>query len=124
MVKMQQISLHIFSSWKIFSSSKRSKSKRPDQIKILSIVKAELPYGEKKSQNKNENILNVNHFLLPYKIVFFDDESFILYSKIIVSLELRDTIIGPNDLIIASTVISNDGILVTNNVREYNYIKN
>ena len=96
---------------------------RPDEIKIPAIVKAELLYGAEKSQRKDENIIKVNHFLLPYEIVPFDDEASIVYSKLRSSLESKGKIIGPNDLIIASIVITSEGILVTNNTNEFNHIK-
>jgi tRNA(fMet)-specific endonuclease VapC len=39
-------------------------------------------------------------------------------------LESKGSIIGPNDIIIASTVLANNGILVTHNVKEFKRIKN
>ncbi len=51
-------------------------SKHPDDIKIPSIVKAELLFGAYKSQQKVENVEIVRKFLLPYEIVSFgSDES-------------------------------------------------
>ena len=38
-------------------------------------------------------------------------------------LEKEGNVIGPNDLLIASIVLANDGILVTNNINEFNRIK-
>ena len=99
------------------------KSKSPDQIKIPSLVKAELLFGAEKSDRKSENIERINNFLLPYEIIPFDDDCSVTYSKIRSILERKGTIVGPNDLIIASTVMTNDGILITNNDKEYSYIK-
>ncbi len=39
-------------------------------------------------------------------------------------MELKGTIIGPNDYIIAATVLARNGILVTNNTKEFQRIKN
>ncbi len=99
------------------------KKTNPIQIKIPSIVKAELLYGAEKSQNKEKNIDLVIKFLEPFEIRDFDDNSSVQYSKIRAMLESKGTIIGPNDYIIASTVLSNGGILITNNVEEFKRVK-
>lgn len=95
----------------------------PNNIKIPSIVKAELLYGAEKSQQKAKNLSNINRFLEPFEIIPFDDDCSILYSKIRSSMELKGTIIGPNDYIIAATVLAKNGILVTNNKKEFERIK-
>jgi len=94
------------------------------EIKIASIVKAELLYGANKSQKKEENIELVNKFLLPFEIINFDDTSSVIYADIRANSEKRGEIIGPNDLIIASTIQANGGILVTNNTNDFKRINN
>ncbi len=96
----------------------------PNNIKIPSIVKAELLYGAEKSQNKTKNLTNINRFLEPFEIISFDDDCSIIYSKIRSTLELKGTVIGPNDYIIAATTVAKNGILVTNNTKEFQRIKN
>jgi tRNA(fMet)-specific endonuclease VapC len=96
----------------------------PTKIKIPSIVKAELLYGAEKSQNRSMNIDKVTKFLEPFEVLPFDDEAAISYSQIRSSLEIKGTIIRPNDYIIASVVLSKNGILVTNNESEFKRIKN
>lgn len=98
-------------------------SKHPDDIKIPSIVKAELLYGVCKSKQKVENEEIVRKFLLPYEIVSFGSDESEEYAKLRSRLEFEGKIIGPNDLIIASTVLAHDGRLVTNNEREFNRIE-
>lgn len=39
------------------------------------------------------------------------------------TLKKKGIIIGPNDLIIASTVLSTNGILITKNIKEFMRIK-
>jgi len=102
---------------------KEFRSIDPNQIKIPAIVKAELLYGAEKSKNRNENVSKVNNFLEPFEIVSFDDDASIVYANIRSSLEIKGKNIGPNDLIIASTVISNRGTLVTNNEKEFGNVK-
>ena len=53
------------------------------------------------------------------KIVSFGDLETAAYSEIRAGLEKRGLPIGHNDLIIAATVKANDGILVTNNTKEF-----
>ncbi|PKL17320.1 MAG: VapC toxin family PIN domain ribonuclease [Spirochaetae bacterium HGW-Spirochaetae-5] len=96
----------------------------PNNIKIPSIVKAELLYGAEKSQHKTKNLTNINRFLEPFEIIPFDDDCSIIYSKIRATLELKEKGIGPNDYIIASTALAKNGILVTNNSKEFERIKN
>jgi len=95
----------------------------PNNIKIPSIVKAELLYGAEKSQHKAKNLANINRFLEPFEIIPFDDDCSIIYSKIRSAMELRGAIIGPNDYIIAATVLAKNGILVTNNTKEFERVK-
>lgn len=95
----------------------------PNQIKIASIVKAELLYGANKSQKKEENTEKVKAFLFPYEIVDFNDPSSVTYADIRADLEKSGKIIGPNDLILASVVLANNGILITGNIKEFQRIK-
>jgi len=94
-------------------------SNNPDNIKIPSIVKAELLYGAEKSQKQLENLEKIYQFIFPLETVAFGDKESIEYSYIRSLLEKEGKIIGPNDLIIAATVKANDGVLVTNNIKEF-----
>lgn len=96
----------------------------PKDIKIPSIVKAELLYGAEKSEKKKNNLKRIHAFLEPFEIINFDDESAAVYSAIRSTLEKKGITIGPNDYIIASVVIANNGTLVTNNIKEFKRIKN
>ena len=97
--------------------------KKPKNIKIPSIVKAELFFGAEKSNDTKKNIEKVEKFLQPYEIVPFDSKASEVYAKIRVHLEKVGNIIGANDLIIASTVLCHKGTLVTNNQREFKSVK-
>ena len=94
----------------------------PADIKISAIVQAELLYGVEKSIKKDENMKKLASFLLPFDIIPFDDNCSAYYAKIRVELEKIGTPIGPNDLMIGSTVLAQNGILVTNNVKEFSRI--
>ncbi len=95
----------------------------PGQIMIPSIVKAELLYGVEKSQRKIENRRTVQQFLDAFPIANFDSEAAVQYSTIRAQLEHKGTPIGPNDLIIASIVKAQKGILVTHNIKEFSRVE-
>lgn len=94
----------------------------PNTICIPSIVKSELLLGAHKSQKTKENLEKISLFLFPYAIIPFDDAGSYEYALIRSDLEKRGQLIGPNDIIIASTVKANNGTLITNNVREFNRV--
>lgn len=98
-------------------------SKHPDEIKIPVVTKAELLYGAEKSKKKAENREKILEFLLPFEIIPFTDDDVETYATIRNELETAGRIIGPNDLLIASIVLSNEGILVTNNQKEFANVK-
>ena len=99
-------------------------SHSPNVLKIPAIVAAELIHGAEKSVNSTKSIGQVNKFLMPFEIVPFDILAAYSYGKIRSSLEKRGEVIGPNDLIIAATVLSQSGILVTNNAKEFTRVEN
>lgn len=94
----------------------------PSEIKIPSIVKGELILGALKNQNSKRTMEAVSNFLSPFEIIPFDDSASVIYSNTRFILEKSGKIIGPNDLIIAATVLSRKGFLVTNNEKEFKRI--
>lgn len=102
----------------------KMQSLQPPQIKIPSIVAAELLYGAAKSIRKKENLENVQKFLIPFEIIPFETQAAETYADIRSATEAKGISIGPNDLIIASIVMANEGILITNNTKEFGRIKN
>ena len=92
-------------------------------IKVPAIVKAELLFGAEKSNNKTKVLSTLNQFLEPFEIVAFDQDGCAFYAKIRASLESRGLLIGPNDLIIASSVIAHHGCLITNNTKEFSRVE-
>jgi len=94
----------------------------PIRIKIPSMVKGELLLGALKSNRRTENLKVLNAFLSYFEIIPFGDIESEIYSEIRAKLEKQGKVIGPNDLTIASIVIANNGILVTNNEKEFKRI--
>ena len=92
-------------------------------MKIPSMVKAELLHGAAKSAQPVRNRELVELFLAPFEIVTFDDDSALQYGQIRSALEQVGQVIGFNDLIIASTVMAHQGVLVSTNTKEFLRIK-
>ena len=99
-------------------------SHSPSVLKIPAIVAAELVHVAEKSASPAKNLEQVKKFLMPFEIASFDILAAFAYGKIRSTLEKRGEVIGPNDLIIASTVLSQNGILVTNNTKEFARVEN
>lgn len=93
-----------------------------DDLFISSITVAELFYGAEKSTKRDDNIKALKGFLSPFKIIDFDSSSAEVFGNIRRDLEKKGKPIGPYDLQIASIAFSNNLVLVTNNVREFERI--
>lgn len=91
----------------------------PSVVKISAMVHAELLLGAKKSDRAEQIFPILEQFLAPLEVVPFDKKTSEVYAEIRSDLEKKGTVIGPNDLIIAATVVANNGILVTHNIREF-----
>ncbi len=92
-------------------------------IVVPSIVAAEIEYGARKSYNYEKTIALYKRFLDVFPKESFNDKAASEYGRIRARLESEGKPIGPNDLIIAAIVSANDGILVTNNEKEFSRIE-
>lgn len=95
----------------------------PNEVKIPSVVKAELLFGAYKSQRRKENTERTERFLEPFEIIPFTEAMTYAYAELRADTEKRGMPVGPNDLLIASIVKHSTGILVTHNVQEFRRIK-
>ena len=91
-------------------------------IKIPTIVVAELMHGAYKSQKMEEGLNETRDFISDFEVLPFDYSAAVEYGKIRASLERRGEVIGGNDMLIAATALSRNAILVTNNTREFSRI--
>ncbi len=91
----------------------------PDDIHISSIVKAELCYGVSKSVHRAHNEQALADFLAVCHVLDWPGEAADTYGEIRVALEKQGRIIGANDLLIAAHAKYINGVLVTNNTREF-----
>jgi len=90
----------------------------PNKIKIPAIVEAEILLSVEKGA-KGIAREAWNKFFGAFEIVSFDEAAARQYAVIRAYLEKRGTPIGPNDLIIAASVLTNNGILITHNTNEF-----
>lgn len=95
----------------------------PEDIMLCSVVKAELFYGSLKSTHPEKNLKKQYEFVNQFNSLPFDDNAAEKYGEIRAYLEKKGTVIGPNDLLIASISLANDVILVTHNTIEFSRIK-
>lgn len=95
----------------------------PKDIKISSVVKAELLLGAFKSQTRDQTTKKVEKFLKPFDIVDFSDKMAYDYAEIRAALEKSGNPIGANDLLIAATALHKNAILVTHNLDEFSRVQ-
>lgn len=90
---------------------------------LSSITVSELYYGVHKSEHMEKNLLALEHFLKPFDILEYDIKASVAYGKIRADLEKRGQIIGGLDMMIAAHALSCNMILVTNNTKEFQRVK-
>jgi tRNA(fMet)-specific endonuclease VapC len=90
----------------------------PDEVAIPAVVAAELLFGARKSAAQG-NLEKTRRFLSNFDIVPFDAAAAEQYGSLRADLEQAGTVIGPNDLMIAATVLAAGGVLVTHNTKEF-----
>jgi tRNA(fMet)-specific endonuclease VapC len=94
----------------------------PEKVAVCSVVKAELFYGSRRSNNPGKALKIQKSFLQQFVSLPFDDSCAEVYGQIRADLAKTGTPIGLNDLQIAAIALVNNLILVTHNVREFGRI--
>ena len=95
------------------------RSVQKNDIVICSVIKAELIYGAKKSQQRIKNEQRLTVFFSEIRSLSFDDGSADYYGTLRVLLEQSGTVIGANDLLIGAIAQQHQLTLVTRNHREF-----
>lgn len=113
-----------FLNGKFSSVRERFLSISPKEIKISTIVKAELLLGAFKSRTRQQTTDKVEKFLRPFGIIDFTDKMAYEYAEIRKDLEQAGKKIGANDLLIAATVLYENATLVIHNLNEFHRVKN
>jgi tRNA(fMet)-specific endonuclease VapC len=93
--------------------------RRPSEVALSGVTKAELYYGARKSRRVEGNLEVLRRFFEPFASPPFDDRAAEEYGVIRADLERAGTPIGPNDLLIAALARSRDLGLISRNVREF-----
>ncbi|PKK89358.1 MAG: VapC toxin family PIN domain ribonuclease [Candidatus Wallbacteria bacterium HGW-Wallbacteria-1] len=94
-----------------------------NSIFISSITLAELEFGVTKSQFPEKNRISLIEFSSIFSILPFDDKDAEVYGKVRGNLTKQGNIIGQLDMLIGSQAVAKKLTLVTNNVREFERIK-
>ena len=94
----------------------------PKEIAIPSIVLFELEYGIAKSSSPMKRQAQLNEICSLVEVLPFGNQEARLSALIRAQLEIKGTPIGPFDLLIAGTTQAHQGILVTNNTKEFSRI--
>lgn len=99
----------------------RLKNTPAREITVCSVVWAELLYGARKYERRQDRVARVERTLGPFHSLPFDDDAARHYAEIRDDLETRGEVIGPNDLLIAAIARSHGLTLVSNN-REFDRV--
>ena len=100
----------------------RLSAKPLQEIRLCSVVKAELYLGALRSARPAANRANIDGFVAPYVSLPFDDAAADVQAQIRHHLETLGTPIGPYDLQIAAIALVHGGTLVTHNTSEFSRV--
>jgi tRNA(fMet)-specific endonuclease VapC len=96
----------------------------PGTVLLCSVVVGELVYGAHRSADVSKNLAKVGHFCSKFQSLPYDDASALEYGRIRAHLAAAGTLIGPNDLLIASIALASGLTLVTHNTAEFGRVPN
>ena len=91
---------------------------------ISAITLAALQLGVEKSAAPQKNTVNLMQFLSIFNVLPFTDMAAVEYGKLCAYLHRKGTPIGTMDMLIAAHAKSENSVIVTNNVREFERIPN
>ena len=94
-----------------------------NDLYISRINYTELIYGAYNSQRVEQNLKIIKPFLEHFKILEFTEKSSIIFAKEKAKLKKVGNIIADMDLMIASIAIENNCILMSNNIKHFERIK-
>lgn len=94
----------------------------PSAVFICAIVKSELYFGAYKSQQRVNNLANINAFCSRFVSLPFDDLAAEIAGRERARLIALGTPIGQYDLFIAAIALAHQITVVTNNTREFSRV--
>ena len=95
----------------------------PNDIGIPTIVLYELEVGIAKSVRPRKRKAQLQEFISLVNIIPFNYAEAKCAADILVKLEKKGSFIGPYDILIAASAMANNNILVTNNQKEFQRIR-
>jgi tRNA(fMet)-specific endonuclease VapC len=104
------------------SIARKIASVAPQTIAVYSVVKAELYHGAYKSNKREANLKLLAKFFQQFASLPFDDSAAEQYGQLRAALQKQGTLIGPNDLLIASIALANNVTLITHNTDEFSRV--
>jgi len=102
-------------------AARKLASVNPLDVRLCSVVKAELYHGAYKS-GRESNLNLIRSFTALFESLPFDDRSAEVYGRLRTELEKLGKLIGPNDLLIASIALAHGTTLITHNTTEFSRI--
>ena len=94
----------------------------PKDIGIPAVVLYELEYGIAKSSSPKKRTKQLEELCALVEVLAFGNEEAKNSATIRAVLEKKGAPIGPYDVMIAGTVLSKQGVLVTNNTKEFSRV--
>ena len=91
----------------------------PKDIGIPAVVLYELEYGIAKSSSPKKRTKQLEELCALVEVLTFGNKEAKTSATIRAVLEKKGTPIGPCDVMIAGTALSRQGVLVTNNTKEF-----
>jgi tRNA(fMet)-specific endonuclease VapC len=99
------------------------KKHKDNGLFISAITLAELEFGNENSLHKEKNRLALFEFLTIINVKYFDEKAAKEYGIVRKNLKNSNSVIGSLDMLIGAHAKSLNMILVTNNVNEFQMIK-
>ena len=94
------------------------------QVSVSVITRAELYYGAFNSNYVQNNLERAQLFLRQFPVLPLSDDILRQFGALKTTLRKSGQLLPDFDLLIASTALAEDKILVTNNIRHYQRIPN
>jgi tRNA(fMet)-specific endonuclease VapC len=91
----------------------------PTDIRLCSVVIAELYYGAYRSANPSAELRKVDRFIRQFRILALNRRAARHAGRIRADLAAKGTPIGLYDVLIAATALAHGATLVTHNTREF-----
>lgn len=95
----------------------------PDDLRLSSVVIAELRYGADHSTQPSANHSRIDTLVAEIECLDFDLQAAAAYGRVRANLEAAGRPIGPNDMLIAAHALSRRLVLVTDNLREFRRVR-